>query len=68
MPDNWGYVLAAYGVAVVVLTAYWRSLVRRDRALSALGDRRARPAGTGQRQAAAPADRRPGPGARSRTT
>jgi hypothetical protein len=29
MPDNWGYVVAAYGFAAVVLAAYWRRLVRR---------------------------------------
>jgi len=33
MPDNWGFVLAAYGLAAVVLAAYWRRLVRRERAL-----------------------------------
>jgi hypothetical protein len=33
MPDNWGYVLAAYGVAVVVLGGYWRYLTRRRHAL-----------------------------------
>jgi hypothetical protein len=33
MPDNWGFVLAAYGLAAVVLVAYWRRLVRRERAL-----------------------------------
>jgi len=33
MPDNWGFVLAAYGLAAVVLIAYWRRLVRRERAL-----------------------------------
>ena len=35
MPDNWGFVLAAYGLAAVVLIAYWRRLVRRERALTA---------------------------------
>jgi hypothetical protein len=35
MPDNWGFVLAAYGLAAVVLIAYWRRLVRRERALEA---------------------------------
>ena len=33
MPENWGFVLAAYGLAAVVLIAYWRRLVRRERAL-----------------------------------
>jgi len=35
MPDNWGFVLLAYGLAAVVLIAYWRRLVRRERALGA---------------------------------
>ena len=34
MPDNWGYVLAAYGVAAVVLIGYWRYLSARARALT----------------------------------
>ena len=33
MPDNWGFVLAAYGLAAVVLIAYWRFLSRREREL-----------------------------------
>ena len=32
--DHWGFVLAAYGLAAVVLTAYWRHLCRRDRELT----------------------------------
>ena len=35
MPDNWGYVFAAYGIAAVVLVGYWRRLVRRLGALEA---------------------------------
>jgi hypothetical protein len=35
MPDHWDFVLAAYGLAAVVLIAYWRRLVRRERALGA---------------------------------
>jgi hypothetical protein len=34
MPDNWGYVAAAYGVTAVALFGYWRHLCRRARALS----------------------------------
>jgi hypothetical protein len=34
MADNWSFVFAAYGLAVVVLVAYWRFLVRRERELS----------------------------------
>jgi len=30
MPDNWAFVLAAYGLAVVVLVMYWRFLVRHE--------------------------------------
>lgn len=36
--DHWGFVLAAYGLAAVVLVVYWRRLVRRERELS--GQRR----------------------------
>ena len=35
MPDNWSYVLAAYGVAAVALIGYWRYLSARARALGA---------------------------------
>jgi hypothetical protein len=35
MPDNWAFVAAAYGLAVVVLGWYWRRLRRRERALAA---------------------------------
>jgi hypothetical protein len=34
MPDNWGYVAAAYGFAAVALAAYWRHLVRRGAELA----------------------------------
>ena len=33
MADNWGFVLAAYGLAAVVLVTYWRGLVRREKTL-----------------------------------
>ena len=43
--DHWGFVLAAYGLAAVVLATYWRHLCRRDRELSELAKRTsARPA------------------------
>ena len=32
--DHWGFVLAAYGLAAVVLALYWRRLCRRERELS----------------------------------
>ena len=35
MPSNWGYVVAAYGIAAVALLTYWRHLARRTRALAA---------------------------------
>jgi hypothetical protein len=35
MPANWGYVLAAYGIAAVTLFGYWRRLARRARAINA---------------------------------
>jgi hypothetical protein len=35
MPDNWGYVAAAYAVAAVAVLGYWRHLCRRARALMA---------------------------------
>jgi len=33
MADNWSFVLAAYGLAAVVLFAYWRRLERREKEL-----------------------------------
>jgi hypothetical protein len=33
MPDNWGFVIAAYGLAAIVLIAYWRFLFRREKEL-----------------------------------
>lgn len=36
MPDNWGFVAAAYGLAAVVFGGYWRRLVQKERELSAL--------------------------------
>src|SRR6266513_24643 len=35
MPDNWGFVLAAYALAALVLFAYWRRLIRLEKQLSA---------------------------------
>jgi hypothetical protein len=31
MPDNWGFVAAAYLLTALVLGAYWRRLVRREK-------------------------------------
>ena len=33
MPDNWGFVVTAYGFAAVVLAGYWRRLARLEREL-----------------------------------
>jgi hypothetical protein len=35
MPDNWGFVAAAYGLTALVLGLYWRRLVRREKELRA---------------------------------
>jgi hypothetical protein len=40
MPDNWGFVAAAYGVTAAVLLMYWRRLARRERDLDTLRRRR----------------------------
>jgi len=37
MPDNWAFVIAAYGLAALVLVLYWRFLVRRERELDDAG-------------------------------
>jgi hypothetical protein len=49
MPDNWAYVLGAYGVGVLVFGAYWLRLRRRERELTVLA--------AGRRDRAAGADR-----------
>ena len=33
MPDNWGFVFAAYALAAAVLFAYWRRLARKEKEL-----------------------------------
>ncbi len=40
MPDHWGFVLAAYGIAALLLGGYWRHLRRRARELAELKRRR----------------------------
>ena len=40
MPDNWGYVFSAYGLAAVVLLGYWRGLAGRAKGLAGRGERR----------------------------
>jgi hypothetical protein len=36
MPDNWGFVAAAYGLTAVVLLIYWRRLARKEREVTTL--------------------------------
>ena len=43
MPDNWGFVAAAYVLAAIVLGGYWRRLARLERDLDTRGARRRRP-------------------------
>ena len=50
--DNWGFILAAYGLAAVVLFTYLRRLVRRERELDNEPSR-APQAGSGVRSQAA---------------
>jgi len=40
MPDNWGYVFSAYGLAAVALLGYWRRLAGRAKSLAGRGERR----------------------------
>jgi hypothetical protein len=40
MPDNWGYVFSAYGLAAAALLGYWRRLVGRAKGLAGRGERR----------------------------
>jgi hypothetical protein len=43
MPDNWGFVVAAWAIAAVALGGYWQRLVRRERDLDTRELRRRRP-------------------------
>jgi hypothetical protein len=36
MPDNWGFVAAAYALTALVLGLYWRHLVRKEKELRSL--------------------------------
>jgi hypothetical protein len=40
MPDNWGYVFSAFGLAAVVLLGYWRRLAGRAKSLAGRRERR----------------------------
>ena len=39
MPDNWGYVFSAYGLAAVAVLGYWRRLLGRAKSLAGSPDR-----------------------------
>ena len=41
MPDNWTFVAAAYGLAILVFGGYWRWLGRKEREITALTGRNA---------------------------
>jgi hypothetical protein len=59
MLDNWSFVIAAYGLAAVVLAAYWRFLFRLERLLDDASVARRR---LGQRSGVSePRARRPSP-------
>jgi len=45
-PEHWGFVVAAYGLAAIVLGGYWRRLVRLEREATAKHDRRPATPGT----------------------
>ena len=61
MPDNWGFVIAAYALAVVVFGAYWRRLARRERELAALGKAVRNDRASRSHQPSEPAHPRPDP-------
>jgi hypothetical protein len=61
MPDNWGFVAAAYGLAAIVFLGYWRRLGRKEREITALRDDRA----SRSRPPSGPAHPRPEPASRA---
>jgi hypothetical protein len=67
MPDNWGFVAAAYGLAALGLGGYWRYLRRRAREINSEGaTSRARPVGaTAPSETSARRDRAGKAGARN---
>src|SRR5262249_1234405 len=64
MADNWTYVIAAYGLAVVVSGVSWLRLGRRERELTALAAGRRDRAARSEREAVrtGPSPARPAPG------
>ena len=57
MPDNWTFVAAAYGLAIVVFGGYWRWLGRKEREITALTGRNDTGRSTAGRNAAVRNDR-----------
>src|SRR5207247_1004342 len=56
MPDNWGFVAAAYGLTAAVLLIYWRRLAKKEREVDAL--KRPSPRNPAPRSVAASSPRR----------
>lgn len=68
--DHWNFVLAAYAVAAIALTTYWRHLCRRERELTetkpkpmnaSRHDQRSQPAPAAGHPRSTPASRPPLP-------
>jgi hypothetical protein len=57
MPDNWGFVAAAYALAAAVFGGYWRWLHGKERELQAL--HRSHPPSRSAHPRAEPASRHP---------
>jgi len=49
MPDNWGFVAAAYGLTAAVLLIYWRRLAKKEREVERLTAGRSRERLTAER-------------------
>ena len=49
MPDNWSFVLAAYGLTAIVLTLYWHRLVRKEKELLTVARTRSVPTSVAER-------------------
>jgi len=69
MPDNWGFVIAAYGLTAAVIGIYYRRLSRREREVEALrrstaGRSRDRSTAMRSREPSRTAHPRPEPGSR----
>lgn len=60
MPDNWGFVAAAYGLTAAVLLWYWRRLATKEREVNLLK----RSTAEGSREPSRTGHPRPEPGSR----